>query len=370
MANCPHRFKLQYIDKSIEDEGSLAARRGSVVHETFEEITKAWLIEKPLDWEQVRKILTQKMTHYLVTDDSAQKVCIGAAKKYMENPPLNLDTVLGTEEQIAVKWQDDKWVTCAWDDPDAYARGKIDLLMIDDDNIATIIDHKTQMFVETADTFQMGFYAWLVKQAYPYIESVRTILHFCHPDINFYSKSVHWTQEDIDDNIELIKTKIDIAENMTEYPAEANHHCKYCPIKLACPRIQRLRRKRLPRGAIKGPILSAQEAKKQAEVLTVLEENSKEVKSSLKTFVEDIGAVQLPGLEYALVTSDSYVVPLENKKELIEKLGEYGQNPYSFFEFSATKLKKLWRTLDQKQIEEISNLIEPKKSTSFRSRKI
>lgn len=371
VALCPHRFKLQYIDKEIKDEGSLAAKRGNVVHDTFEEITKSWLVDKPLNWDQVLGFLTKKMTQYLVTEEDSQRVCIEAARCYMLNPPHNLDTILGTEEQIAVKWQEDKWVSCQWDDSEAFARGKIDLLMIDDNNMATIIDHKTQMFIQQADTFQMGFYAWLVKQAYPYVTSVNTILHFCHPSLNFYSKPFNWSTEELNAKIDHIKVAIGIADDMTEYPAIPNHHCQYCPIKMECPKIKQLRARRPARkGAVKGPLLSAKEAKNHAEVLTVLEENSKDMKSSLKTFVQEIGSVQLPGLEYAMIPAESYVVPLENKKELIAKLGEYGLNPYAFLDFSATNLKKLWRQLNPEQLKTIETLLDPKKTTSFRSRKV
>ena len=371
VALCPHRFKGQYIDKTVKDEGSVASRRGNVVHETFEELTKGWLVDKPLNWDDVISILTKKMAEYLITEEDAQKVCIDAARCYMMNPPQKLDTILGTEEQIAVKYVGNEWTTCEWDDPDAFARGKIDILMIDDDNIATILDHKTQMYICTADTFQMGFYAWMVKIAYPYVEAVNTQLHFCHPSLNFYSKPFLWDKDMLDGHFDHIRVAVGIAENMVEYPAIPNHNCQYCPIKMECPRLKKLRARRSAmKGAIKGPLISAKEAKGHAEVLTVLEENSKLMKSSLKTFVQEIGSVQLPGIEYAMIASESYTVPMANRKDLIAKLGEYGLNPYAFLDFSATNLKKLWRSLDENQLKAVQDLLEPKKTTSFRSRKV
>ncbi len=311
------------------------------------------------------------MTQYLVTDEEAQKVCIEAARCYMMNPPYNLDTILGTEEQIAVKWSEDKWITCDWNDKDAFARGKIDLLMIDDNNIATIIDHKTQMYICTADTFQMGFYAWMVKQAYPYVEGVRTMLHFCNPSLNFYSKPFLWSNDDLKNHLDHIKVAIGIAENMTEHPAIPNHNCQYCPIKMECPKLKDIRRRKTTmKRAVKGPLLSAKEARDHAEVITVLDENTKMMKSSLKTFVQEIGSVQLPGLEYAMIPSDSYSVPLENKKKLIELLGSCGLDPYAFLDFSATNLKKIWRSVNSDQLGKIEELLLPVKKTSFRSRKI
>lgn len=370
-ANCPHRFKLQYIEKSVKDEGSLPARRGNVVHETFEELTKSWLVGKGLNWEQVTDILAEKMSKYLITDEENQAVCIQAAQAYMQNPPNGLDDILGTEEQIALKNVEDKWVTCDWDDPDAFCRGKIDLLLVNDDNIATIIDHKTQMYVCDANTFQMGFYAWMVKQAYPYVTEVRTMLHFCHPSLNFYSKPWSWDLDAMSNMETHIKIAIKIAEGMGEFPAIPNHHCQYCPIKMECPKLKELRkRKPMMKHAVKGPLLTAQEAQKHAEVLTVLNENTKDMKSNLQAFVKEIGPVQLPGLEYTMVVADSYKVPLANKKELVELLGEYGQNPYAYLDFSATNLKKLWKVLSKEQLEAVNVLLEPKKSTSFRARKV
>lgn len=371
VANCPFRFKAEYKDKIIKDERSLAARRGNVVHETFEEITKAWLINKGLNWDQVVETLTKLMALHQLTEEDAQNDCIGAARCYMFNPPKNLDTILGTEEQIAVKHDGEKWVTCNWDDPDAYARGKIDLLLIDDDNEATIIDHKTQLYVQSADTFQMGFYAWLVKIAYPYVTGVNTILHFCHPDLDFYSKPSLWDKDDIENMETRIKVSIGIVESVTEHPAIPNHYCVYCPLKMECPKLEEIsERKPALKGAKKGPLLSAKAAQKHAEVITVLEENNKDMKKSLRTFVEQVGPVQLPGLEYGMVPSDGYEVPLENRRKLIELLGDYGQDPYSMMSFPAARLKKLWKVLDQKQLESVRDLLRPTKKTSFKVRKV
>jgi len=157
-AACPLRFKRQYIDKDLGDTSSDQSRRGNVVHETLEQITKGWLASKPLSWPDVEKILASKLTEYRITNGDDVKLCVAAARCYMENPPSGLDEILGTEEHLALKHVDGNLVECDWSDPDCYVRCKIDILRIKG-NKAIIIDHKTQMYIDTADTFQMGFYA-------------------------------------------------------------------------------------------------------------------------------------------------------------------------------------------------------------------
>lgn len=373
VATCPYRFKAEYIDKSIVDEGSLQARRGNVIHETFEALVKSWLRNQGLTWDQVVEVLKDRMVKYAVTNNEDQNTCIGAARCFMLNPPHHLETCCGTEEQISVKWDEGskKYVTCPWEDPESYARGKIDLLMIDDSDVATIIDHKTQLHVEEANTFQVGFYAWLVKIAYPYLKQVKTILHFCHPDLAFYSKPYSWTPEDLEIIETRIKINIGIAENLNVYPAVASQHCQYCPIKMECPKLLDLRKRRgVVKKAVRGPLISAKEAQNHAEILTVLGENKDEIQLNLKAFVQEVGPVQITGLEYSMVPSDEHEVPLENRKKLIELLGSYGLNPYAYLSFSATSLKSVWKVLDQQKIEEIKKLIVSGKKTTFRGRKV
>lgn len=371
-AACPYRFKRQYIDRDIKEEGSEASRRGNVVHETFENITTGWISEKPLSWVEVEKILTDKMIEYHITDREDKLLCINAAKSYMSNPPQMLEHIFGIEESLAVKFVEGKWVECDYNDPEAIYRGKIDILAIDGSR-ARIIDHKTQPYIEkAANTFQLGGYAWLVKIHYPQITEVETILHYCRPELNFYSYPYLWSDDELK-NIEAeIRMEISVAENLDSFEPNPNYYCKYCPAQLDCPIIPQMKKHATAfEGVKKGPIMSAQEAKDVAGEINVVEEAIGVLKKNLQNFVKEVGPVQIHGKEYSYSASESYEVEKsEDKRELMQMLGNYGLDPYNYIKVDITELKKVWKVLDQPKIEQIKTLLTPTKNTSFRGKKV
>jgi RecB family exonuclease len=371
-AACPYRFKRQYIDRDIKDPGSDASRRGNVVHETFEKITEGWIDEQPLKWEQVEEILTSKLTEYQITSREDKVLCVGATKCYMNNPPEMLESIFGIEEHLAVKWEDGKFVECDYNDDKAVYRGKIDLLAIDGQR-ARIIDHKTQPYIEkAANTFQMGGYAWLVKLHYPQVKEVETVLHYCRPELNFYSHPFLW-EEDALKNVEAeIKMEISMAENLTMFNANPNFYCKYCPCQLECPVLPEIKSHATALGdAKKGPIMSAHEAQTTAGEINVVEEAVANLKKHLQNFVKEVGPVQIHGKEYNYFPSDSYEVKESvDKKAILEILGNVGLDPYSYVKIDVTALKKLWKTLDPSKLEAIKEHLTPTKKTSFRGKKV
>jgi CRISPR/Cas system-associated exonuclease Cas4 (RecB family) len=372
VATCPYRFKEEYILKNVQDEGSLASRRGNVVHETFELITRGWLVDQPLTWEKASEELVSRLASYQITDHEDRKTIIEATKCYMGNPPRGIEDILGTEEHLALKYDGNSLVECDWDDPECFARGKIDILQIKD-KVATIIDHKTQMYVPpNKGTFQMGVYAWMVKQFYPYVEEVRTVLHFCHPNLNFYSQPHVWSLDDLSSVEEELKIAIRTIESYVDFPAVPNHYCVYCPLKQACPKLEDLSKKRMSlKKAKNGPLISAKEAKEHAEAFTVLEENREIMQKQLKNFTKEIGSVIIPGIEYGYKVSEGWEVPIENKKALYELLNKLGIDTWQYIDFNINKLgKSVWKVLPKEQLEEVKTYLLPTKATRFGKRKV
>ena len=370
-AKCPLRFLKEYIEKSAGDTSSPASRRGNVVHDVNEQITLGWMHDKPLNWEDVRNLLTKKIGEYGVVDEEAINVCIRAARTYMENPVSNIGDIVGTEEMLAVKWDSatDTFVECEWDDPKCYGRGKIDILQIKGD-VATIVDHKTQLNITAADTFQMGFYAWLVTKFYPFLKEVNTVLHFCHPDLNRYSKPFPWSREEIDDVEEQIRIRVAGIESMADFYAEPGGHCTYCAIQLECPKVEELNKKRVQYGKVKGaPIVDASQAVEIAKVLTVTDLGRTTLNTRLREFAKEIGPVQLDGIKYGYFPSESWQVKSGKAKEIFEILEESGVDPFEVFKCDVRTLQKSWRVFKKPLIERIKDRLEIVAKTSFRSKK-
>ncbi len=371
VAECPHRFNRQYITKELVDEGSSASNRGNVVHEVFEYILQQKMAKKTPTWAEVEAVLIKKLAEYEVPDFGSQELCLKAVQNFLNTPLFGIETILGTEEKLAVKLVDGKFVQCDYEDPDAYVRGKMDILMIDDNNIATVIDHKTQQFIQDADTFQMGMYAWLVAKCYPYVTAVKTILHFCHPDLNFFSKPHLWDKNEINNVESMIKVRIGLIESLPNHNAVANGFCCYCPIKGECPKLESWLKKNTAVFKLKAkPPLTPQEAQEYAEALHVMTETEKEAKDRLKTFVKAVGPVMIRGVEFSFEPSDSWEVEIENRDALFKLLQKFNMNPYAFFVPSATELKKLWKVLTPEQLKEVQSTLTRKVTTTFKGRKI
>lgn len=373
-AECPYSFYRSYVKKDAGKERSMPANRGSVVHEMFEIITKGWIENKPLGEKDVKGYLSKLLGKYHVTTPEIQKTIFESVRCYLKNPPAGIEDIVGTEEKLAVRRvssseSGEVFEECDWEDSDCFARGTIDILQIKDD-VATIIDHKTQLYIPSnLGTFQMGVYAWLVLQFYPFVKEVRTILHFCDHTRDLYTKPFTWTKRDLAIIKNDLMLHIDTIENIEDFEqTNPGTHCNYCDVRRECPiLLKQLENK----GNIKkGPIISAKQAYERASTLHTLEVNKGVLQSELKDFTGEIGSVIIPGVEYGYKISNGWEVPLENKKELFDRLAGLGVDVWSFVNFDIKGLTKtLWKHLDREEMEEIKKLLRPVKKTRFGGRK-
>jgi hypothetical protein len=374
VATCPYSFYRSYVEKNIDTEKDVPANRGSVVHEIFEMITKGWIEDRPLKWDDVRKILPKLMAKYQMTDHDAQQEIAKDAQCYLENPPSEIEDIVGTEEGLALKMVEcedgiEKFEECDWEDQNCFARGKIDILKIKDET-ATIIDHKTQQYIPTnLGTFQMGVYAWLVTQFYPFVREVKTVLHFCDYKRNFYSKPYTWTLKDLEGIKNEFMLSVETIENITNFETTTSGgHCVYCAVKRECPRILDLIKKNSSNK--KTPILNAQDAVNRASTLYTLDVNKSVYQSELKDFIGEIGPVDIGGIEYSYKKSDSWDVPYENKKELFNILNSLGVDVWKYLNFDMKNLEKnIWKVVKKNDLEQIKTLLEPVYKTRFGARK-
>lgn len=373
-AVCQLRFAREYILRDAPKMHSPEARRGNVVHETFEEITKGWIHEKPLEWEEIEKIISELVVKYKLSREEDIKLAVTAARAYLDNPPEGLEHVTGTEENLAVKWDEEnnKFEECSWDDPKCVYRGKIDILMIED-TVATVIDHKTQPKAENSDTFQLGFYAWLVKQFYPFVTQVNTILHFCRPELNFYSRPTEWSLDDINELETVLKIRTQAIESIDVENAEPNpnYYCNYCSVNMECPKIDELNKYRMKYGNMKNsPIVDASEVVKLAEVLTVVDEGRKVLNSKIQKFAENVGNVVVHNKEYGYKPSKSWEVTPGRERDLWTFLEQSGIDPMNFVKFDIKALSKFWYSRPPSFGDQVKEFLNEKVTTRFGSRKV
>ena len=377
VSSCPHRFYREYIAKDVEEDKSKAANRGTVVHEMLEIITRGWINDTPLKGSDVQKILPEKLAEHLITNAEDRKDIMRIVNAYIQNPPEGINDIVGTEENLALKFNqigDNEWELreCDWDDPNCFVRGKIDILQIKD-NVATIIDHKTQLYIpKNLGTFQMGFYAWLVKKFYPFVKEVKTVLHFCHYNLNTYRGPFTWTEEDLNYIESEMMVAIKTIESIEEFKEIAGQYCVYCPVKSECPRLRKIAEKKMAiKKAKNGPLLSAKMAQEHASAYHIMEENRKVMQSQLKDFTGEIGPVVIPGMEYGYKVSEGYEVPVENKKKLFDLLSRLGVDVWKYLNYDIKGLgKDVWKKVGESNLEEIKKLLVPTKKTKFGGRKV
>jgi CRISPR/Cas system-associated exonuclease Cas4 (RecB family) len=382
---CGYQFKKIYIDKDPKArEENLPQGRGSAVHETFEKIT-AKMCEDPkasFSKEEIRNWVIESMHAHPISYEETQEI-LHMCELYIRKPPAILSSEAHIEEKLAIKLigkNEDgspKWDECSYDDPEAFARGRADILMFSDDTTeAVVYDHKTQMNIEEADTFQLGFYAWVISRYYPFLEKITTIIHFAR--FGMYN-SYTWTKEELQAIEDEVMTRVGFIESRMSWEATPNSKCIYCSYIAECPawrdkiqvdeetgKVVNVDRRSLQ---IMG---NTQKAVEVAGLLSVLEQTVKVCKEELKDYVKDGGPIAIPGVVYEFRADEKIdwgKINKKMKKDVMEVFKKHNVDPTAFMGFSQTLSNHLWMYDKPELIKELSQLFPRKASTTFKGYK-
>jgi hypothetical protein len=391
---CGFAFNKRYIEKRQEIE-SLPAARGSAIHEVLEKVTKRLVTGNCVfNADEVRAWVVEAVNNHPTAYQEVDSIT-DMVKLYVQRPPSVLTEDAGIELRLAIKpkmvgdkiatYLDDKvfpgqpierilFEECDYNDPDAWARGRADILVISDDTTTAIVyDHKTQPNVEEADTFQMGFYAWVISRIYPFLNEIHTVLHFAR--YGKYSDPYVWTQQDLNKIEEGFLTRASIIENRAEWSPTPHNNCQYCAFILECPTMREYVQIDDTGAARVSPaqsfrILGDQnKAVKIAGVLNVLEEAVSVAKDELREFVkEGEGRVAIPGKIYEYRASDGInwdKVNTRLREDTYAIFEKHGVDPKSFMSFNQTASKTIWLTENEALVKELANLFPRKTETRF-----
>jgi len=233
VATCGYAFHKQYIDpnrKKGKDRGSsLAADRGSVVHEVFERMNEQMMAGNyAFDQKVVRKWVSDAIQKYSSAYEDMEMI-MECVRLYADRPVKNLPSDAQIEQKLALN---SKLEECDYDSPDALIRGRADLLWFDEDLRAHILDYKTQPNIEEADTFQMGIYALVIARTFK-VEEVYTTIYFAR--YGKYSKPHLWSKEDLARIEQILLARIETVENRVSFDPTPHNGCQYCPFRAECP---------------------------------------------------------------------------------------------------------------------------------------
>jgi len=199
---CPLRYYLQRVEKSVVDTGNSASVHGERIHKYLEERIRD------------NKELPQDAKHY---EPLCQSV-ISAA----EGNELYLEKELVLTEELT---------PTTWWEPNAWLRSKLDVVIIGPKK-AVVMDWKTGK--RKPDTFQLGLFAAQVMKHYPQIETVSTsfvwLKDMAMDKEDYHRESINEVWADIMTRIRRIHQS---AEHQV-WPARPSGLCRWCPARSSC----------------------------------------------------------------------------------------------------------------------------------------
>lgn len=398
---CGYAFEKQYIDPEGRKyrKENLPQARGSAVHEVFENITRK-MVDNPqytFTHDELRVWVSEAVNRHPAAYEEIDAIH-KMARDYVQRPPKVLTKDAGIELKIAIKWSRDAegnflyyddtingqavkrplFEECDYDDPEAFARGRADILLISDDTTKAIIyDHKTQPNIEEADTFQMGFYAWVISRYYPFLSEINTILHLAR--YAFYSEPYIWTKEQLFEIEMQVMDRVHNIETRNEWVATPNNKCQYCPFLTQCPEMKDFievnehgnARVKMDHFKVLG---DTTKAVKLAGLINVMEDAVGFAKDELKTFVKQSNApIAIPGKVYEFRGTEGINWDKVNKglrQKTLEVFKKYNVDPMLFMGFSQTFSKDIWLTENEALVKELSELFPRKIETKFQGYKM
>jgi putative RecB family exonuclease len=241
--NCPHQYKLAYIDKiAVETEG-IEAFMGSRVHDALEKVyrdlkvTKLNTLEELLsfyrqDWEKnwneririVRKDYSAEDYRRL-----GEKCITDYYKRYY---PFDQGKTLGLEEYITFPLEEEK---------DYSIRGYIDRVTLVDSSVLEIHDYKTSNRLPTREDVdsdrQLAFYQMGVSEKWQGVQEVKLVWHYLAFDTEIHSSRTP------DELHQLRRTTLELIrriETDRQFLPKEGPLCNWCDYQGFCPRRKHL----------------------------------------------------------------------------------------------------------------------------------
>lgn len=255
-ARCPARFQGRYVYKDQVISESINAARGSAIHYVLERMDIARLEGRAAN---VGDLVSEAIGQFPAAYTQADLVRKSAGV-YSGNPSpyftkdTKLEISVGIQRWVEESFVEDtvpNWVYTVvpgtledgrTSNPAAFLTCKLDQLSIDEQlKTVTVLDHKSAANASfNPDTaFQLQVYAWMAHLLYPGY-TIRTVIHYTNPDLNFYTKPNYWSDEDLQEAEDEVVSRIRAIERFQEYPALPGSHCDYCHMVQQCPQFQKV----------------------------------------------------------------------------------------------------------------------------------
>lgn len=236
--NCPHQYKLRYIDKvrleGGEEEG-IEAFLGTRVHETLEKLHKELIISKMnslqdilgfyketwnKNWHKHVVIVRKEFTR----DHYKQAGTAAIQNYYRRHHPFNQSTTLATESLVTFKL-------------DNYSfRGYIDRVSYSGKGQYEIHDYKTSATLPPDEKFdsdrQLALYQIGIRQKFRDARDIKLVWHYLLFDREITSTR---TEKQLTDLKKQVVSLIKTVEKETKFAPNESKLCDWCEYPDYCP---------------------------------------------------------------------------------------------------------------------------------------
>ncbi len=235
---CPHKFKLQYIDKvETEVEESIEAFMGVRTHETLEKLYRDLQYQKTNSLDDLLGFLRDEWEKnwndsiVIVKKQYSKDNYLKMAEKFITDyykhyEPFDQNRTIAIEERVMV----------TLDESGEYKlQGFIDRLAEADKGYYEIHDYKTNSRLPLPEYIendrQLALYAIGVRDRYPDAEDIRLVWHFLA-----FDKEIDSTRTD--EELEQLKLEtislIDKVESCEDFSPNPSRLCDWCEFKPIC----------------------------------------------------------------------------------------------------------------------------------------
>ncbi|MBC7340920.1 MAG: PD-(D/E)XK nuclease family protein [Clostridia bacterium] len=345
---CPRAYKLQYRDR-VPAAASEAVLIGRVVHKIIAEYDRH-LLARGLETDITA--LPEIAARVFYQEPSAlgsagfaevMRIIEGFGGAHVFHP----DVTVGIEEQIKFEVS-----------PGVMYWGVLDLLEIDGDK-ATIVDYKTDWRVRTEAEVerdpQLAIYAWAVKREYPQVEEFEARLEFVRHGVVRHACIDERDVEQAESRVLGMIAQIEAEKEFAPRPGAA---CSWCGYAGVCPAVRNI-------GSGQVVCASAEDAKRIAGELALLERQVEDRKKALSAWCAANGPVESGGLVWGHWATPSKAV--EDAKHFAELVEAMGEDPWQYLSVDGRKLKKL--LAEEEKAAALAAALVDRSYTSFRAKK-
>ncbi len=238
--SCPHKYKLRYIERVVDDEEGIEAFMGSRVHEVLERLYKDVSMSRPValeealaryerSWDQNWHERVKVVNPEFGVDDYREtgRRCI---RDYWQRyEPFDSGVVVGIERKVKVVLDEERGVVL---------QGYVDRIDRVDEGVYEIHDYKTsrnlpEQSAVDADP-QLAFYQLALEAMWPQdVRDVTLVWHYLARDTELRSRR---DREELDRLRAETLAFIGRMEADREFDAVESNLCDWCGYQAVCPR--------------------------------------------------------------------------------------------------------------------------------------